>query len=348
MLFKVIVFICLSAQGYCASWRVNGVESSVSSTPSALTNEQDLVALRLHHYGSTAIVESPASWFQTDGAGTITNFLFESGRESVIIPWAINGVLTTNISTYAFTDLSDYDPGAEAFMGKAINSIIAPKTLKTLEEGAFRYCGALSYGTFPSVTSIGTSSFFYCTNLTLVSFPVLASLPDMAFVRCKRLASISLPAAITLGEECFLGCTNLTSVALPVATTIGRMAFNGCTKLASITIPSVTTIAEYAFEECASLSAVYFSGPAPSIGTGIYNSAGSGTNYVTNPTATGWGATFGGRPVVFSGVKADNNSVFGRSSIGPIIGVKQAYLTSNGTNLFFVNVNSQTNAITSN
>jgi hypothetical protein len=47
----------------------------------ALTAEQDLAALRAYHYGSPDIVESPAEWFAFDGAGTITAFNWEAGRD---------------------------------------------------------------------------------------------------------------------------------------------------------------------------------------------------------------------------------------------------------------------------
>jgi hypothetical protein len=58
------------------------------------------------------------------------------------------------------------------------------------------------------------------------------------------------------------------------------------------------------------LESVTFSGNAPPENDGTYNLSPSATNYVTNPTATGWGATFGGRPVVRSPLygSADNQT----------------------------------------
>jgi hypothetical protein len=43
---------------------------------------------------------------------------------------------------------------------------------------------------------------------------------------------------------------------------------------------------------------VYFSQIAPTEATNVYLLSPSVTNYVTDPTATGWGATWNGRPVV--------------------------------------------------
>lgn len=47
-----------------------------------------------------------------------------------------------------------------------------------------------------------------------------------------------------------------------------------------------------------SLTSVVFSGNAPAENTEVYYVSPNATNYVTNPTATGWGTTWNGRPVV--------------------------------------------------
>jgi hypothetical protein len=41
-------------------------------------------------------------WFAFDGAGTITAFNWEAGRENVVIPWEIGGVPVTAIGANAF------------------------------------------------------------------------------------------------------------------------------------------------------------------------------------------------------------------------------------------------------
>jgi hypothetical protein len=279
MLFKVILSIFLAAQGYCASWRVNGVESSVSSTPSALTNEQDRAAFRAYHYGSPDIIESPDSWFLTDGAGMITNFLYQSGRENVVIPWKINGVAITEIGEYAFTY---YDSGLEFRLGwPSLNSVICPKSVTIIRERAFAYSG---------------------------------------------ISEIKMPGVLQLWRASFLGCLHLTSVELP---------------------SSLVDITEDAFRECFFLTSVTFLGNIPTIGPNVYYNADNVTNYVSS-TSTGWGSFFGDRPVVRKTIFANNVIGYVAVGVGPVINSVQSYLTSNGTNLFFVNVNSQTNAITSN
>jgi hypothetical protein len=143
----------------------------------AITNEQDLAALRTYHYGSPDIVESPAEWFVFNGAGTITAFNWEAGRENVVIPWEIGGVPVTEI-------------GVDAFRMSGIVSVIAPQTVTTIDDDAFYGCGTLDSVSLPQATAIG----------------------DYAFGICNTLASVSLPQATAIGDYAFYGCTSLTSV----------------------------------------------------------------------------------------------------------------------------------------
>ena len=126
----------------------------------------------------------------------------------------------------------------------------------------------------------------------------ITSVVGAAFLNCLSLASVSLPKATAIDYFAFNGCTNLSSVTLPLVTTIGSDAFGNCTALASISLPKVTAIAGSVFYGCTALTSVTFDQNAPTVGAGVYTDAPGVTNYVTNPTATGWGATFGGMPVV--------------------------------------------------
>lgn len=121
----------------------------------ALTAEADLAALRTHHYGSPDIVESPSEWFTFDGAGTITWYSFEAGRENAVIPWEIGGVPVTAI-------------GGSAFEFRDITSLIAPKTVMAIGDYAFSYCGSLTSVSLPQATSIGGYAFYDCASLTSV------------------------------------------------------------------------------------------------------------------------------------------------------------------------------------
>jgi hypothetical protein len=165
----------------------------------ALTAEQDLAALRTYHYGSPDIVESPAEWFAFDGAGTITAFNYQPGRENVVIPWEIGGVPVTAI-------------GTEAFQMSGIVSVIAPQTVKTIGGHAFTYCGLLTSVSLPQAQTVGAYAFDSCSRLASVNLPQATAIGGYAFRSCSRLASVSLPQATAIGDFAFGICNSLTSV----------------------------------------------------------------------------------------------------------------------------------------
>jgi len=119
--------------------------------------EQDLAALRAYHYGSPDIVESPAGWFVVDGAGTITAFNWDWGRENVVIPWEIGGVPVTAI-------------GANSFTYSALETIISARTITSIGEFAFGNCTELKSVSITSATSVGDYVFNGCRALTSVYF----------------------------------------------------------------------------------------------------------------------------------------------------------------------------------
>jgi len=56
---------------------------------------------------------------------------------------------------------------------------------------------------------------------------------------------------------------------------------------------------------------VYFGQNAPAEATDVYTDAPNATNYVTNPTATGWGTNWNGRPVVRLPLYGDMSNMTG-------------------------------------
>ena len=68
--------------------------------------------------------------------------------------------------------------------------------------------------------------------------------------------------------------------------------------LKSVSFTSITNIGQNAFSYCPALTAVYFGQNAMPEAEGVYFDTPNVTNYVTSSTATGWGATWCGRPVV--------------------------------------------------
>jgi hypothetical protein len=149
------------------------------------------------------------------------------------------------------------------------------------------------------VTGFGTV-FAANTSITSVSGGAnITSLGDWAFFSCTALTSISLPAATSISVYAFEYCTALTSVSLPAATSISVGAFEYCSALTSVSLPAVTSIDNSAFISCTALTSVYFAGNAPAEAMDVFSESTNAVIYVTDPTATGWGATWNGRPVVW-------------------------------------------------
>jgi hypothetical protein len=206
-----------------------------------------------------------ASYWTWTSDGTNATMTSYSGPSDVVIPDKVDNLFVTGVGNI--------------FYDTDITSIIGGKYITVLESGyqwAFQSCNAL-------------------TNVSLESVVVIQ--PD-AFYECSSLASVSFPSAVTVGAGAFNGTPSLSSAALSMVSTVGRGAFDGGTALTSVSLPNATTINLQAFRGCTALTSVYFGQNAPAEAEDVYLNTPNVTNYVTNPTATGWGATWGGRPVV--------------------------------------------------
>lgn len=120
-----------------------------------------------------------------------------------------------------------------------------------------------------------------------------------AFAGNSYLQTLVIPNTVkSIGGVCFIGCTNLSSISLSnQITNLPAGVFRACNSLTSITIPaSVTQIDRTAFM-FSGISSVYLLGNAPTIINGTSFHATSCTFYVCS-SATGYGSTYGGRPVV--------------------------------------------------
>ena len=255
----------------------------------AITNEQDLAALRAHHYGDPNIVESPAEWFEFDATtGTITGFNWQAGREHVVIPWQIGGVPVVKLDRFMYLD------------GNGVVSVIAPKSVAVVNNSLVE-CSALTSVSLPNVTTVN-GGFEWCSALTSVSLPNVTTV-NVSFYYCSALTSVSLPNATTVNIS-FDSCSALTSVSLPNATTVYESP-QRCSALTSVSLPNAATI-NYSLYDCSALTNVTFSGSPPEINEYTFYDSPNVTVYVDNPQATGWGETFGGRPVVRPPLYADN------------------------------------------
>ena len=132
----------------------------------------------------------------------------------------------------------------------------------------------------------------------------VTSIGDGAFSD-NALTTVTIGSSVTsIGISAFWG-NALTSVSIPNSvTSIGEAAFRN-NDLTSVTIPnSVTSIGNYAFEDNA-LTSVTFLGNAPTAGGTDVFGGNVGLTAVTRPySATGWGSTWSGVPVVIADARA--------------------------------------------
>ncbi len=134
---------------------------------------------------------------------------------------------------------------------------------------------------------------------TIHGFPVV-SIGATCFFRCGTLTSLTIPVGVTnIGQTAIAHCQALTNVVIPATVaTIRGFAFENNGKLATLTIPEhVVRIEERAFSNCRRLGEVVFKGNAPKLDKDdIFHNSPAVVVY-SFPGTTGWGETFGGRPM---------------------------------------------------
>jgi hypothetical protein len=225
----------------------------------------------------------------------------------------IGSSISTNLTSRAFDidgnvlfeESSDVIPNDwTSTNSKAVVSVILKGSLKTIGSSAFNGCTSLTSITIPaSVTRIEIAAFNGCSGLTSITIPnSVTSIGFSAFSGCSGLTSITIPNSVTsIGFSAFYGCSGLTSITIPNSVkTIGAGVFGNCTNLTSITVGSgVTSIGSSAFASSTNLSIIHFLAlTAPTLGSDVFSSTGSAPIHVP-VGATGYGATFGGRTVIY-------------------------------------------------
>ncbi len=148
------------------------------------------------------------------------------------------------------------------------------------------------------VTSIGI--IFAGTAITSISGGEnVVEVTEYAFMDCESLLSVSLQSTKVFKYGAFWHCHSLKTADIDAATTLGQAAFLSCDKLERVAAYSVTNVGIGTFSTYSTnLTSVFFAQNAPQERTAVYADTTNATNYVTNPQATGWGATWCGRPVV--------------------------------------------------
>ncbi|MGA2786631.1 MAG: leucine-rich repeat domain-containing protein [Verrucomicrobiota bacterium] len=203
--------------------------------------------------------------------------------------------------------------GSNAFDNcSSLTSVTLSDNVITIEDDAFSNCGMTNINLGNGVTSFGVEA-FYQSGLMNVTIPAsVTNISSSPFIFCYSLTAITvdpLNASYSSSDGVLMDKRQSTVIECPAGkpgtfaipnsvTTIGAWAFSFLRNLVNITIGSgVTNIGDYAFAFSSSLSHVCFLGNAPSLGANVFNFGNNPTVYHP-PGSTGWGATFGGLPVV--------------------------------------------------
>ena len=240
----------------------------------------------------TAIGNS-AFWGNTLTTVTIPNSVTSIGEDA----FSTNDLTSVTIGS-AVTSI-----GPGAFWGNALTTMTIPNSVTSIGEDAFSSNDLTSVTIGSAVTSIGDSA-FWGNALTTVTIPnSVTTIGGGAFFN-NDLTTVTIPNSVTsIGDSAFRD-NALTAVTIPNSvTSIGNAAFRG-NVLTTVRIGnSVTSISNFAFDDNA-LTSVTFLGNAPAAGTDVFN-GNVGLTAVTRPyTATGWGSTWSGVPVVIADARA--------------------------------------------
>lgn len=163
-----------------------------------------------------------------------------------------------NAQTPLFYGINSYNENtipATTFMGKNLQEVVLPSTLKSIDVAAFAACEALGSISLPqTLEDIAPYAFSSCNNLQTITIPQgLKHLGYGAFSRCTNLESaiIEPNADFTIGKDAFQDCKSLANVNIGQnVKEIMAGAFSGCTALTNPVIEQgskLTTIAEAAF-----------------------------------------------------------------------------------------------------
>ncbi len=219
-----------------------------------------------------------------------------SSREDATLPdengyifMTVNGVNYLMFYTGTQTQLTlpesyngeQYEIANNAFKNNEITSVVIPKNVTAIGDGAFGNCSLLKTVTFEAdsaLLTIGVSAFQNCA-ISAITIPKnVTAIGNRAFEKCSLLKTVTFEEDIkleTLGGDAFYSCTALLSITLPKSLkNIGGTAFWRCSALETITIEEgsmLQTIGGSAFRDCYALKTINIPDSITFIGIDAFN-----------------------------------------------------------------------------
>lgn len=112
-----------------------------------------------------------------------------------------------SIETIKFLEGTEVIPAGLCESMKSLKTLQLPKTLKAIDNYAFKNCTALKTIDLSNVQYIGRSAFEGCTSLESITLSAnIISIEDYAFKDCASLETVKgLPEGISIGQDAFAG-----------------------------------------------------------------------------------------------------------------------------------------------
>ena len=193
-----------------------------------------------------------------------------------------------------------------------LKSVVLPKTIKSINQYAFRNCYNMSMVALPeSIQQIGSYAFYGCSNMKgqLVLPQGLTTLSDYSFFGCSGLSGdLILPSSLSgVGQYAFCDCTGLNGrLVLPKKTNsaffINGYAFHNCSNFTGdLIIDELVRTENHAFDNAGFTGNVYIARPR----TAQYYEY--------------WGCKIGGNLIIQDNVEAIDGNPFRGASVGGYI-----------------------------
>ncbi|MBQ4641001.1 MAG: leucine-rich repeat protein [Oscillospiraceae bacterium] len=219
-----------------------------------------------HYYGNGGVVTFPEDLSLTEiGNFAFANFEYIEKTEEelafddaeAVKQWYIGNSTITKvivpegvkkIGAYAFANLT------------ALEEIVLPSTLESIEYGAFYGCSALQKVTFSgenNLVVISQNAFEKCDLRGTLELPKICVISDYAFAGNQKLKGIVTSDALqSIGQYAFAGCKALEDVTVTADTVkYGTYAFTGCEALTEFYV-NAAVLPEGMFYECKNIQTV--------------------------------------------------------------------------------------------
>lgn len=159
-----------------------------------------------------------------------------------------------------------------AFAETDIERVVIPKSIRRIQQDAFRDCKKLRSVQFSgNIERMEEDCFINCSSLEKIYLPEhVENIERACFQGCTSLKDFKLPENMTeIPSSMFEGCTCLTTLKLPPnITKIGYNSFSYCTGLKEIVLgKNVSDVDWEAFKNCTNLYSLTITNPKMTIGS---------------------------------------------------------------------------------